>query len=192
VARRRAVAPSARGGEVVQASRTSRARLILAAGALAALAGSGAFTATQGGSYAPAAQGAEAAALLLLAVALTLRWAGLVPWALIAAAGGYLAGRVGHDTVDGWAAVVGVLLLLSAELATWSIDADARIRSERSLIVRRSLTVAALCAAALLVNFLLLATSAASASSSVLLAVLGTGAAVAAVAVVLRLVRSTR
>jgi hypothetical protein len=145
----------------------------------------------QHGTYAPAVEGAEAAALLLLAVALAMRWAALVPWALIAAAGGYLAGRVGHDTVDGWAAVVGVLLLLSAELATWSIDADPRIRPERSGVVRGSLTVAALCAAALLVDFLLLATSAASASSSALLAILGTAAAVAAVAVVLRLVRST-
>jgi hypothetical protein len=135
--------------------------------------------------------GVEGFAVLVLVVALVLRAPALVPWAVIVAAAGYLAGRVGHDTVDGWAAVVGVLLLLAAELATWSVDVDARIRSERALLVRRTLTLAGLCAAALLVNFLLLATSSLSATPGVLLAVLGTTAAVAAVAVVLRLARGS-
>ena len=113
----------------------------------------------------------------------------LVPWAVIATAAGYLAVRVGNDSVDGWAAVVGVLLLLAAELAAWSIDADPRIRAERALVVRRALTLAGLCAAALVANFLLLATTALTASAGALLALLGTTAAVVAVAVVLRLSR---
>lgn len=159
------------------------------AGAVAALAAAGGFGIAGGGRYAQAALGATAFALLLLVVALVLRAPVLVPWAVIATAAGYLAVRVGHDSVDGWAAVVGVLLLLAAELAAWSIDADPRIRAERALVVRRALTLAGLCAAALVANFLLLATTALTASAGALLALLGTTAAVVAVAVVLRLSR---
>jgi hypothetical protein len=85
--------------------------------------------------------------------------------------------------------VVGVLLLLAAELALWSIDHNARIRSERSLTARRIVTLVGLAAAALLVNFMLLATAAVSASSGLILAAAGVAAAVAAVSMVLRLAR---
>ena len=81
-------------------------------------------------------------------------------------------------------------LLLAAELASWSIEHDARIRSEPSLIVRRDATLAGSTAVALLVNFVLLATAAVSASAGILLAAVGVAAAVTAVAVVLRLVRA--
>jgi hypothetical protein len=158
---------------------------------LAALAGVGGFAASSGGRVAPPADGVEVLGLILLAVALVFRFAPLVSWAVIAAAAGYLAGREGHASVDGWAALVGALLLLAAELATWSIDVDARIHTERALMIRRTLTLAGLFTSVLLVNFLLLAASALTASAGVLLAVLGTGAAVAAVAVVLRLARGT-
>ena len=104
--------------------------------------------------------------------------------------GGYLLARVGDSVVDGWAAAIGVLLLLAAELASWSIEHDARIASEPSLVLRRGVTLALLIAAALLVNFMLLATAGVSASSGVLIAAVGVAAAVAAVAVVLRLLRT--
>ena len=97
--------------------------------------------------------------------------------------------RSGNATVDGWAAAVGTLLLLAAELASWSIDQDARIVVERELVVRRTLILAALALAALVVDFLLLATSAVSSSPGVLLAIVGTVSAVAAVGFVLRLLR---
>ncbi len=109
---------------------------------------------------------------------------------MLATGGGYLIGREGRAVVDGWAAVVGVLLLLSAELASWSIEHDARIRTERSLLVRRIATLAALTAAALFVNFLLLGTAALSASSGILLAAAGVAASVLAVGTVLRLLRA--
>jgi hypothetical protein len=189
MARGRAAPARARGGEVIQAPRPGRARLVTGAAAVAALAAAGGFGVADGGSYASAALGATALGLLFLVVALVLRAGVLVPWAVIATAGGYLAVRAGHDTVDGWAAVVGVLLLLAAELAAWSIDADARIHAERALVVRRVLTLAGLCTAALVANFLLLATTALSATAGALLALLGTTAAVVAVAVVLRLSR---
>jgi hypothetical protein len=104
--------------------------------------------------------------------------------------GGYLLSRAGNSVVDGWAAALGVLLLLAAELASWSIEHDARIAAERSLVLRRIGTLSALVAAALLVNFMLLATAGISASSGVLLAAVGVAAAVAAVSVVLRLLRA--
>lgn len=132
---------------------------------------------------------AGALALLLLGAGLVLRWPGMVPWTVVLTGAAYLSAREGRSLVDGWAAVVGVALLVSAELASWSIEHDARIRSEPSLVVRRVLILAALAAVALLVDFLLLGTAAVAASAGVLLAAVGVAAAVTAVAVVLRLVR---
>ncbi len=150
------------------------------------MAAAGGLAATGGGRFALVAQGGAAAAMAVLLVALVLRWPSAAPWAVAVLAGSYLAGRTGHATVDGWAAVVGVLLLLSAELASWSIDVDKRIHAERALVVRRALTLLGLCGVALVANFLLLATSAVSASSGALLATVGTLAAVTAVALVVR------
>jgi archaellum biogenesis protein FlaJ (TadC family) len=127
---------------------------------------------------------------VLLALGLVLRWPMTIPWAVLLVGGGYLVAREGNAAVDGWAAVIGVLLLLSAELASWSMEHDGRIKSERALVLRRALTLGVLVAAALLVNFLLLATAGVSASAGVLLAAVGVAAAVGAVAVVLRLLRA--
>jgi archaellum biogenesis protein FlaJ (TadC family) len=126
----------------------------------------------------------------VLAAAIVLRWPSLIPWAVLATGGGYLTGREGRSLVDGWATVVGVVLLLSAELASWSIEHDARIRTETRLLVRRIVTLASLTVAALFVNFLLLGTAALSASSGILLAAAGVGASVLAVGIVLRLLRA--
>jgi hypothetical protein len=143
----------------------------------------------RGGSYEVAADITGGLALGLLLLAIVGRWPSLVPWAVLAAGTGYLAGRQGKGVVDGWASVIGVLLLIAAELALWSIDHNARVRSERSLTVRRIVTLVGLAAAALLVNFMLLATAAVSASSGLILAAAGVAAAVAAVSMVLRLAR---
>ncbi len=83
-----------------------------------------------------------------------------------------------------------MLLLLAAELASWSIEHDARIAAEPALVRRRIATLGALITAALLVNFMLLAAAGVSASSGVVLAAAGVAAAVTAVAVVLRLLRT--
>lgn len=131
-----------------------------------------------------------AGGLALLVLGLVLRWPTTIPWAILFVGGGYLLARAGNAVVDGWAAVIGVLLLLAAELASWSIEHDARIAAERAVVLRRIVTLGALVAAALLVNFILLGTAGVSASSGVLLAAVGVAAAVAAVAVVLRLVRA--
>ena len=149
-----------------------------------------AYAVAAGGRFAGIAAIPGAFALAVLLVAIVLRWPALLPWAVLAAGLAYLVGREGRSLVDGWAAVVGVALLVSAELASWSVEHDARIRTQRSLVVRRALVLGALVAAALLVNFLLLGTAAVAASAGVLLAAVGVAAAVSAVAIVLRLLRT--
>jgi hypothetical protein len=134
--------------------------------------------------------GVGAAGLALLALGLVLRWPTTIPWSILLVGGGYLLAREGNSVVDGWAAAIGVLLLLAAELASWSIEHDPRIEAEASLVRRRIATLSALIAAALLINFMLLATAGVAASSGVLLAAVGVAAAVAAVAVVLRLLQA--
>ena len=123
--------------------------------------------------------------VVLLAGGVILRRPSLIPWAVLATGGGYLVGREGRSAVDGWAAVVGVLLLLAAELAAWSIEHDTRIRTETPLLIRRVATLAALTVSALFVNFLLLGTSALSTGSGVLVAAAGVCTAVVAVGIVL-------
>lgn len=156
------------------------------------MAAAGGLASSGGGRLAAAAQSGAALAMIVLLAALVVRWPSAAPWSVAILAGSYLVGRTGHTTVDGWAAVVGVLLLLAAELASWSIDVDRRIHVERTLIVRRALTLLGLCGVALVANFLLLATSAVSASSGALLATVGTLAAVCAVALVVRSAWATR
>jgi hypothetical protein len=148
------------------------------------------YAIAHGGRFAGLAVATTVVSLALLVTGLVLRWPTMIPWAVIVSAAGYLITREGRSAVDGWAAVVGATLLLAAELASWSVEHDRRIRSEQALVVRRVTTLAVLVGAALLVNFLLLATAAVAASASVLLAAVGVAAAVSAVAVVLRLLRT--
>ena len=107
-----------------------------------------------------------------------------MPWAIFVTGAGYMGGRANENVIDGWAAAIGVLLLLAAELALWSIGHDARITEERSLTLRRISTLALLGGVALLMNFLLLGTAAISATASVVLAAAGVAAAVGALVVV--------
>jgi hypothetical protein len=190
VAARRPTASGDRGGAVVQALRPARARLITALGALALLAGVDGYAVGAGGSLAGLAVATSVVSLVVLGVGIVLRWPPTIPWAVLAAGAGYLITREGHAAVDGWAALVGVALLLAAELAAWSIEHDRRIRAEPGLVLRRVGTLAVLGAAALFVNFVLLAAAAVTASAGVLLAAVGVAAAVTAVAVVLRLARA--
>jgi hypothetical protein len=164
--------------------------VITALGALLALGAAVVYVAGSGARLATIGAVVGGAGLVLLALGLVLRWPMTIPWSVLFAGAGYLVAREGNAAVDGWAAVIGVLLLLSAELASWSMEHDARIKTERALVLRRVLTLGGLVAAALLVNFLLLATAGVSASAGVLLAAVGVAAALASVAVVLRLLRA--
>jgi hypothetical protein len=148
------------------------------------------YVAGSGGRLATLGAVIGALGLVLLGAGLVLRWPATIPWSVLLVGGGYLVAREGNPLVDGWAAAIGVLLLLAAELASWSIEHDARIEAEHSLVVRRVATLAGLIAAALVVNFMLLGTAGITASAGVLVATVGVMAAVASVAVVLRLLRA--
>jgi hypothetical protein len=165
--------------------------VITAAGALAALAAAGGYGTATGATAPGVAAAGCAVGLAVLSVGLALRLPATIPWAVVLTGAGYVATRHGAPVVDAWASVVGVLLLLSAELASWSIDHDARIRSEPALVRRRIGVLAALAAGALLLDFVLLAAAAVSSSTGLLVAAAGAAAAVSALAVVLRLVRAT-
>jgi hypothetical protein len=164
--------------------------LITALGAVSALGASIAYVAAGGGQLATLGAVVGAFGLGLLVLGLVLRWPTTIPWSILLVGGGYLLAREGSSLVDGWAAVIGVLLLLAAELASWSIEHHARIEAEASLVRHRIATLSTLIAAALLVNFMLLAAAGVAAASGVLLAAVGVAAAVAAVAVVLRLLHA--
>jgi hypothetical protein len=191
MARRHAAGGNPGGGAGIQALRPARARLITGALALAAIGAVFAYSASTAGKLELVTLTAGSFGVTLLAVGIVMRWPAAIPWAVLATGGGYLAGREGRSLVDGWAAVVGTLLLVAAELASWSIEHDKRIRAERSLVVRRCATLAGLAGVALVVNFLLLGTAAVAASAGVVLAAIGVAAAVGAVAVVLRLVSTS-
>lgn len=125
---------------------------------------------------------------VVLAVGIVLRFHVAVPWAILLAGAGYVLAHAEQSVADGWAAVVGAAMLLAAELAAWSIASDRRIHEEPALVVRRSLTIAALVCSAAVVSFVLVGAAAVSASAGLLLTGIGVAAAVASVAVVLRLV----
>ena len=133
--------------------------------------------------------GAVVAALgvppLLLAAAF--RFTPVIPWAVGVTGAGYVIGRAHHATVDGWAAVVGALLLLAAELAWWAAEEDRRIHTERSVTVRRLALLTALTVATALVGVVLIGAAAVSTPAGATLSAVGMAAAVGAVGVVLRL-----
>ena len=157
---------------------------------MAALAVAGIDALAQGGDLTTLVAAIAGCAILVLVLGLVRRRPVAIPWSVLLTAAAYLVGREGNPAVDGGAAIVGALLLLSAELASWSIEHDARIEVERRLTAWRAGVVVALVAGALLVNFLLLGAAALTASSGLVVAAAGTIAAVTAVAIVLRLVRS--
>ena len=156
VARGRIPASSPGGGAGIPTSRPAGARLITAGGSLVAFAAVAADADAMGGRLVGVTTALEGAALAFAAAALLLRWQILVPWAILAAGGGYLIGREGRAVVDGRAAVIGVLLLLGAELAIWSIEHDNRIRAERAVISRQIANLAGIAVVALAVNAALL------------------------------------
>jgi len=164
--------------------------LITGIGAVATLAAVTAYTASGGGRYVSLGETAAGAGVIALTAGIVLRLPLAIPWAVGFAGGGYVIAREQHAVVDGWATAVGAALLLAAELAAWSIEHDRRIREERAVIVRRVLILATLVATSALLGFVLVGAAAVSASNGIALTALGVAAAVAAVAVVLRLLRA--
>lgn len=164
--------------------------MITGLGALIALLFAGIDAVVHGGNLRTPVAVIAAGATLLLLFGLVRRRPLAIPWSVLLTAVAYMIGREGSPAVDGGAAIVGALLLLSAELASWSIAHDARIQAEPRLVAWRASVIGVLVLGALLVNFLLLGAAAVSASTGLVVAASGVVAAVAAVAIVLRLVRA--
>ena len=114
--------------------------MITGLGALLALGAAPVYVLANGDHLASIGALLGAIGVVLLALGLVLRWPSTIPWAVLFAGTGYLVGRLGTSVVDGWAALIGVLLLAAAELASWSIEHDARIHAEPALVVRRGIT----------------------------------------------------
>ena len=142
---------------------------------------------TSGGRFTVLEYALAAMSLGVLGGGLAVRRAGAAPWAVLLSAAGYLLARHGHAAVDGRAVVVGTLLLATGELAYWSAEEHPRIRAEPPVIRRRLLLLGALLACAFAVDVLLLVAGSLAVPRGVLFAAVGTTAAVAAVALVLRL-----
>jgi hypothetical protein len=101
--------------------------------------------------------------------------------ALFLAGGTYVAAVVSAgDGIDASAPLVALLLLLSGELAAWSLDERWRIPPDEPLAWRRGAAVAGLALAGLGVAALVVALSAVPASHGLLLTVAGAAAAVGA------------
>jgi hypothetical protein len=158
--------------------------------ALGCAAAVGAYTIALGGRAQLVTEALVVVAIALLALGLVLRWPGTIPSAVVLMAGAYLLARAGHTTVDGWAAAVGTALLAAAELATWSMDDDRRVAEERAATVLRVAVVGGVLALAALLDMLVVGAAGISAPAGLLLAAVGVAAAVAAVGVVLRLLRA--
>jgi hypothetical protein len=144
-------------------------------------------TALGGGAVGTAGAVVAALGLPSLVVAVAFRFTPAIPWTVGATGAGYVIGRAHHATVDGWAAVVGALLLLGAELAWWAAEEDRRIHAERAVVVRRLALITALTAATALVGVVLIGAAAVSTPAGATLSIVGVAAAVGAVGVVLRL-----
>lgn len=88
-----------------------------------------------------------------------------------------------HNRVDPTAPLVAVLLLLSGELAAWSLDERWRIQADATLIWRRGVAVAALGLAGLTVATVVVALNAVPSSHGLALTAAGAAAAVGAAGV---------
>lgn len=176
MARRRAAAGPARGGETVQAPRPTRTRVVAAAAAtLCALALAG-YAASRSGAWSGVSAFAGATAALALCAAVFLRLPPAVPWPLFALGALYTPTLRGG--LDGWSVAFGAGLLLTAELAYWGIDDERLVLEERVVTLRRAAAVAAVVAASLLAGLVVLVVAGASVSAGLPLTAVGTAAAV--------------
>jgi hypothetical protein len=94
---------------------------------------------------------------------------------------------IGRHPLDEAAPLVGAALLLCSELATWSLEERRPVATSRALRLARARAVGLLVIAGLAAAALVLVTATSSLGGGLVWAVLGAGAAVAAVAVAARL-----
>jgi len=130
------------------------------------------------------------AALVMLCIGLAARWSAALA-AGIALLGAEQAFRLatGPSSVDPWTPVYAAGLLLTAELAWWSIEQRVPAWSQPGVALRRLLVIVALCAAGAALAALIVVAAGSPLEGGVGLELVGVAAAVAAVAVVAALAR---
>lgn len=119
-------------------------------------------------------------AISLLILSLSLRWAGGIPWAVAGLGIEYgisLHLRQGA-TVDPSTAFYGAALLLTAELAYWSLASPSRARLGGEVVERRMLLTIVLLGGSMVVGLLLVLVTQISIPGSILWTVLGIVAAI--------------
>jgi hypothetical protein len=127
---------------------------------------------------------------LLLVSALVWHWEDVLPWALVVLAIAYAVAIAAHGAeIDEAAPLVGAGLLLSSELATWSLDERWLIAAERAVVLSRATAIALLVLAGGAVSAIVIALAAAPVGGGLGWTVLGAGAAVLVVALTVRLGR---
>jgi hypothetical protein len=114
----------------------------------------------------------------------------LLPWAMLCGAAAYAVALFVHGAgVDGAAPLVATGLLVSAELATWSLDERHRLAVERAVVLGRAAGVAALAGAGLVAASLVVGLAAAPGGAGLAWTLLGAAAAVLAVGIAARVAR---
>ena len=159
--------------------------MTLALAAALAYAGVLAYSVTREPTLAPLIAPVAAFGALLLGFVLIRRSDDLLGWAILLNGLAYAGATIAHGThVDEAAPLVGVALLLCAELSTWSLDERWSIEAERSVQAARLAGVAALGIASLAVSALVVALATASIGGGLVWTMLGAAAVVGVLAVV--------
>jgi len=135
--------------------------------------------------------GLGVAACVLLALALAVGWASLVPWPLVLLGGAY-AWSVGGGEVDQWSPLYAAALLAVAELSYWSLELRGRVEDAERLNERRAGLIVALALGTIACGGVVLAATSLRIGEGVAVDLLGVAAAVGALAVVASLARAKR
>jgi hypothetical protein len=157
----------------------------LAAGAGVALAG-----VAQSGEQQLALLALGVVGLLWLGLGLALRWSAAMALGVVLL-GGEQALRLalGPGTVDPWTPVYAAGLLLTAELAWWSIEPRVPAWSDAAVVPRRLGTIVGVCAAGAVVAALIVLAAGAPLRGGLGLELVGVAAAIAAVGLVATIAR---
>ena len=159
--------------------------MTLALAAALTYAGVFAYSVTREPTLAPLIAPVAAFGGLLLVFVLVRRTDDLLGWAILLNGLAYAGATIAHGThVDEAAPLVGVSLLVCAELSTWSLDERWSIPAERGVHAARLAGIAALGVAGLAVSALVVALASASVGGGLVWTVLGAAAVVGVLAVV--------
>jgi hypothetical protein len=157
---------------------------------VAAYAGVIAYAATRESTLAPVIVTLGALGVLMLAFVLVRRVTELLGWALLLGGAAYAIALLVHGrSVDEAAPLVAAGLLLSSELAAWSLDARWPVAADRAVVLSRATALAGLCLAGLAAGALVVGLAAAPVGGGVAWTTLGAVAAVLVVGVAARLAR---